>query len=126
MLQVGPNHLQVKAGREAGHTLVGVFESAMPPGGGFAFAHVHDAYEEGFYVLEGEIEYRLGAVWTPAPVGATIGVPRGVVHDFRNRSPRPARHLVVDALDAVEGAGRAGQDQWPGIFGRHHSRLVGD
>jgi uncharacterized cupin superfamily protein len=129
-IQVGPHQLQVKAGRETGHTLVGVFESAMPPGGGFPFAHVHDAYEEVFYVLEGEIEYRLGAVWTAAPVGTTICVPRGAVHAFRNRGPRPARHLVVhapvDALDAVEEVVRTGQGQWAGILARHHSRLVGD
>lgn len=128
-LQVGPNQLRVKAGRETGHTLMGVFESTMPPSGGFAFAHVHDAYEEVFYVLEGEIDYLLGEVWTTAPVGTTICVPRGVVHAFRNRGPRPARHLVVhapvDALDAIEEVGRAGQDQWPDIFARHHSRLVG-
>jgi len=35
---VGPNELRVKAAREAGHSLVGVFESTMPPGGGFPFA----------------------------------------------------------------------------------------
>lgn len=69
-VRVGPNVLRVKAGPEVGHTLVGVFESAMPPGGGFPFAHVHDEYEEVFYVLEGEIEYRLGEVWAPHPPGA--------------------------------------------------------
>lgn len=43
---MGPNELRVKAGPDGGHTLVGVFESTMPPGGGFPFAHVHDEHEE--------------------------------------------------------------------------------
>jgi uncharacterized cupin superfamily protein len=127
-VRVGPNELRVKAAREAGHSLVGVFESTMPPGGGFPFAHVHEQYEEVFYVLEGEVEYRLGEAWTVAPAGATVCVPRGVVHAFRNSSQAPARHLVVhapvDALDAIEAIATAGPDQWGGIFAEHHSRLV--
>jgi uncharacterized cupin superfamily protein len=125
---VGPNELRVKAAREAGHSLVGVFESAMPPGGGFPFAHVHEEYEEVFYVLEGEVEYRLGAGWMVAPAGTTVCVPRGVIHAFRNVSQAPARHLVVhapvEALDAIEAIAAAGWDQWGDIFARHHSRLL--
>ena len=65
-VSVGRNTLTVKSGPEEGHTLVGMFESAIPPGGGFPFAHVHDEYEEVFYVLEGEVEYRLGESWAVA------------------------------------------------------------
>jgi uncharacterized cupin superfamily protein len=71
---VGPNELRVKVGPDAGHTLVGFFESTMPPGGGFPFAHVHDEHEEVFSVLEGEVECRLGEIWTVATVGSTICV----------------------------------------------------
>jgi uncharacterized cupin superfamily protein len=127
-VQVGPNELRVKAAREAGHSLVGVFESAMPPGGGFPFAHVHEEYEEVFYVLEGEVEYRLGEGWTVAPAGTTVCVPRGVTHAFRNSSQALARHLVVhapvEALDAIEAIATAGRDQWGAIMAKHHSRLV--
>jgi quercetin dioxygenase-like cupin family protein len=126
--RIGPNTLRVKAGAEEGHALVGVFESTMPPGGGFPFAHVHDEYEEVFYVLEGEVEYRLGDTWAVARAGSTICVPRGVVHAFRNSSPSPARHLVVHApaaaLAAIEEVGRTPRDQWPAVFERHSSRLV--
>jgi uncharacterized cupin superfamily protein len=61
---VGPVELHVKAALETGHELLGCFDSRMPPGGGFPFPHLHDAYEEVFYVLEGEIEYLLGDRWT--------------------------------------------------------------
>jgi quercetin dioxygenase-like cupin family protein len=63
----------------------------MPPGGGFPFGHVHEDWEEVFYVLEGEVEYRLGEAWLPAPTGSTICVPPGAVHAFRNSSQTPGR-----------------------------------
>lgn len=100
--------------------LVGVFECTMPPGGGFPFAHVHDEHEEVFSVLEGEVEYRLGEVWTVATVGSTICVPPGVVHALCNSSRYPARHLVVHApptaLEMMEEIGQALRDQWDGIL----------
>lgn len=126
--RVGPTKLLVKAGPEVGHRLVGVFESLMPPGGGFPFAHVHDEYEEVFYVLEGEVEYRLDDTWTVATAGTTVCVPPGVVHAFRNVSQAHARHLVVHAPPAavqmVEELGQAARDQWDVILARHHSRFV--
>jgi quercetin dioxygenase-like cupin family protein len=129
-VRVGPNTLRIKAGTEEGHALVGVFESTMPAGGGFPFAHVHDQYEEVFYVLEGEVEYRLGDTWAVARAGSTICVPRGVVHAFRNTSQSPARHLVVHApaaaLAAIEEIGRTPRDQWPAVLERHGSRFVDD
>ena len=73
--RVGPNELTVKAGPETGHTLATVFESTLPPGGGYPVPHVHDEYEEVFYVLEGEIEYRIGEHWTAVPAGTTVCVP---------------------------------------------------
>lgn len=100
----------------------------MPPGGGFPFAHLHDEYEEVFYVLEGEVEYRLGDGWAAAGTGSTICVPRGVVHAFRNSSGRPARHLVVHAsaaaLELIELVGRTPRDQWAALFERYDSRLL--
>jgi uncharacterized cupin superfamily protein len=129
-IRVGPNSLQVKAARETGHALAGVFESTMPPGGGFPFAHVHDEYEEIFYVLEGEIEYRLGAAWARATAGTTVCVPRGVVHAFRNTSQHPARHLVVHApavaIEMIEEIGRTERDKWAAVAARHHSRFADD
>src|SRR2546423_15308949 len=93
--RVGPNELTVKAGPETGHTLATVFESTLPPGGGYPLPHVHDQYEEIFYVLEGEIEYRIGDQWTPASAGTTICIPPGIVHAFPNISPHPARHPAL-------------------------------
>jgi quercetin dioxygenase-like cupin family protein len=126
--RVGPNELTVKAGSESGHTLAAVFESTLPPGGGFPLPHLHDEYEEVFYVLEGEVEYLIGDEWTAAPAGSTVCVPRGVVHAFRNVSPGPARHLALHApaaaMTMIEEIGQAREDQFESILARHHTRLT--
>jgi uncharacterized cupin superfamily protein len=128
VIRVGPSELHVKAGPETGHALVGVFESTVPPGGGFPFAHLHNQYEEVFYVLEGEVEYRLRDEWAAAGTGSTICVPRGVVHAFRNSSGRLARHLVVHAspaaLELIELVGRTPRGDWAALFERYDSRLL--
>jgi uncharacterized cupin superfamily protein len=127
---VGELELRVKVGLEQGHALLGIFEAAVPAGAGFTLAHAHDAYEEVFYVLEGELEYRLGDIWTAAPAGSTVCVPRGVVHTFRNASDRPARHLVahapVAALELIEELERVPQEAVEALLARHRTRLAGD
>jgi quercetin dioxygenase-like cupin family protein len=128
-VQVGPNTLLIKTERNAGHVQVGVFESTMPPGGGFPFAHIHDDWEEVFYVVDGEVEYWLGRAWLPASAGSTICVPAGVAHAFRNSSQHPAKHLVIHApaagLQAIEELGQAPRDHWDEILARYNSRFVG-
>jgi mannose-6-phosphate isomerase-like protein (cupin superfamily) len=119
-------------GRAGGGAQVGgrVRVDHAPSGGGFPFAHVHDEYDEVFYVLEGEIEYRIGEAWTAAPAGSTICIPRGVVHAFRNSGERPARHLVVHApvapLGMIEEVGQAEPGQLGVILAKHHTRLADD
>ena len=127
-MPVGPNWLTVKVGPESGGRRVGLFESEMPPGGGFPFAHLHEAYEEVFYVLEGVVEYRVGDDWIAAPAGSTVFVPPGVAHAFRNSSQAVARHLVVhapvEALAMVEEIGRTAPEGFAAVLGRYRSRLV--
>jgi quercetin dioxygenase-like cupin family protein len=128
--RVGPNELTVKVGPESGHALATVFESTLPPGGGFWLPHLHEEYEEVFYVLEGEIEYRIGDDWTAAATGSTVCVPRGVVHAFRNVSTEQARHLALHApaaaLKMIEELGRARDDEFDAILAEHHTRVFSD
>jgi quercetin dioxygenase-like cupin family protein len=120
--------LRIKTRPDDGHVQVGVFESEMPPGGGFPLAHIHNSWEEVFYVLEGEMEYRLGDDWLPAAAGSTICIPPGVVHAFRNASDQPARHLVVHApavaVEAIEQMAQTPRDQWAELFVKYDSRLL--
>jgi quercetin dioxygenase-like cupin family protein len=57
--------------------------------------HVHRHHTDAFYVLEGEIELRLGPDRQPvrAPVGTIAAAPPDVVHTFRNASGETATFL---------------------------------
>lgn len=57
--------------------------------------HVHnERLEETWYVLEGELEFRVGDEEFTATAGSTVFVPPRVPHAFANRSDAPARFLL--------------------------------
>ena len=57
--------------------------------------HKHDADDESFYVLDGEISISIGGgPAIPAPKGSFAHVPGGTVHGFRVESAR-ARYLIL-------------------------------
>jgi uncharacterized cupin superfamily protein len=118
----------IKVGPAAGSRLLGLLESKLQPGGGFAVPHWHDDFEEIFYVLEGEIEYLLGDTWTQTIAGTTVFVPPGTVHAFRNSSTRPARHLVVGApaevMDLIAELVAAPPEESEAIHERHRSHFA--
>lgn len=125
---LGPNRLVVKVGPEHGGRLLAVFESVLPPGAG-AFVHAHRAYEEAFYVLEGEIEYRLGEERIAAGAGTSVFVPAGAVHGFKNLGHRDARHLVTVApaiaLEMIEALGQARPEDVAAVLARYDSEFIG-
>jgi mannose-6-phosphate isomerase-like protein (cupin superfamily) len=55
--------------------------------------HIHHAHEEGFYVLEGELEFLAGTQTVHAGTGALVMVPIGTLHTFSNPFDKPARFL---------------------------------
>ena len=57
--------------------------------------HVHPDFDEAFYVLAGELTFRLeDRGWTAGP-GELAFAPRGVAHTFANLSGAAARTLIV-------------------------------
>jgi uncharacterized cupin superfamily protein len=58
-------------------------------------AHYHSKIEEQFYVIEGEMELRVGDRRIVGRPGTFVTVPTGVAHAFANRSNAPARMLLV-------------------------------
>ncbi len=71
-----------------------VFENVIAPGDGPPL-HVHANEDEAWYVLEGELRFRLEAETATAPAGSFIFVPRGTRHCFQNIGEQPARILVL-------------------------------
>src|SRR5579885_1141355 len=115
----------VKVGPHNGSRLIGVLESELPPGGGFP-GHVHEEYEEVFYVLGGEIDYFLHDAWITARSGSTVFVPPGQAHGFRNTTDKLARHLAIaspaEAMTMVEELTRAEPSAVAEILARYRSR----
>ena len=92
-------------------------EFAGPP------LHVHPAFDEAFFVLEGELTFQAGdRVWTAGP-GEVAFAPRGTPHTFANLSGADARTLVICTPAGFEryfdrlAAERAGVDPPPEAFG---------
>ena len=63
--------------------------------GGGPPQHIHKAEEEGFYVLEGEVNIKIGDQTISGPAGSFVLIPRGTVHTFWNAGSTPAKLLVI-------------------------------
>ncbi len=79
-------------GEQTGGALT-VVENVIAPGDGPP-VHIHANEDESWYVLEGELRFRLGDASEVAPAGSFVFVPRGIPHAFVNDGDAPARILV--------------------------------
>ena len=126
--RAGAARLELKVGPEIGGQF-GAMEGVLPPGAGPA-PHRHQRYDEAFYVLQGEIEYRIGDEWITATVGTCVFAPAGSIHGFRNSGASDARQLVIaapaEALEFVEALHGATADQLSAVLERYATEFVHD
>lgn len=75
--------------------------SRHAPGEAGTSLHIHREHVDAFYVLEGEVTFRLGGAGEPVSLGAGgfVAVPPLVVHAFRNESDADASWLNFHAPD---------------------------
>jgi quercetin dioxygenase-like cupin family protein len=107
-----------------------VFVSTFPPLGGGPPSHHHNSYDEAFYVLGGEMEFRVDGETARVPAGSMAWVPRGATHSFRNPCTEPARMLVVTTPDAIDliirmPEGLRDPDAMRALFAEHDSQVDG-
>jgi quercetin dioxygenase-like cupin family protein len=88
-------------GEQSGGALT-AFENAIAPGDGPPL-HTHANEDESFYVLEGELRFKLGDEIAAAPAGSFIFIPRGIAHCFQNIGEGTARVLVLFNPSGMEG-----------------------
>lgn len=74
--------------------VVSAIEVASSPGRTGPPLHHHD-FDEAFYVLEGELTFRLRDELFTRGAGELAFAPRGVPHTYANRSDATARALIV-------------------------------
>ena len=70
-----------------------MFESVVPGNG--PTQQIHKTEEEAFYVLEGEVNIKVGEQIVRGTAGSFVLIPRGTVHTFWNVGPTPAKLLVI-------------------------------
>ena len=80
-------------GEESGGA-VSVIQSRLPAHWPGPPLHLHD-FDEGFYVVEGELTFQLRDELLTARAGDFVFAPRGVPHTFANLSHAPSRHVLV-------------------------------
>jgi quercetin dioxygenase-like cupin family protein len=73
---------------------VALMDNAVPAGGGGPPLHSH-AFDEAFYVLDGELTFQVGQELVRRRGGELAFVKRGVHHTFANLSGKDARMLLV-------------------------------
>ena len=95
--------------------VVSVTESRYGPHEQGPEPHIHRRHADVFYVLEGELVFRLGPDGEPrrAPAGTLVVVPPNTIHSFSNEGPGDTRFLNVHAPDADFAASLRGEtEQW--------------
>ncbi|MBA3946430.1 MAG: alpha/beta fold hydrolase [Herpetosiphonaceae bacterium] len=136
-LAVGPVRLSVKEDGTHTRGVLAVAEFTIPPHAPSPLPHVHRAHEEGFYILEGEIEFAVGGETMRVGVGAWVLAPIGVPHTFRNPGETPARflntftpdryiHYFDEMAAAINTSGPLTPAQGAEIMARYDTDVVGD
>jgi quercetin dioxygenase-like cupin family protein len=86
------SNVLLRSEQSDGH--VAVVEGAVPAHWEGPPLHRHD-FDEGFYVLEGEITFEVNGERLTARPGEFAFAPRGSHHALANLSDAPARYLLV-------------------------------
>jgi mannose-6-phosphate isomerase-like protein (cupin superfamily) len=93
--------LTFKARGEQTNGALTLFENVIAPGDGPPF-HTHAGEDESWYVLEGELRFRLGDDIASVGAGSFVFVPRGTPHCFQNVGAVPARIIVMFTPSGME------------------------
>ena len=74
-----------------------LLESTLGPRQTGAHPHTHRAHTDVFYVLDGELELRVGDETVRIPAHSSVAAPPRLVHGFRNPAEAEARYLNLHA-----------------------------
>lgn len=96
----GDHYTFLVTGEESGGAYFAM-EALVPPGGGPP-PHIHRREDETFYLIDGQVEFRLGDDVVTAGPGDFVNVPRGTVHCFRNTGTETARMVLTFTPAGIE------------------------
>jgi quercetin dioxygenase-like cupin family protein len=90
ILDLGPIQIRIlEDGSTTDHRL-GVVEITIAPHTAGPSQHRHAGHDEGFYVVSGQAQFRVGADTHDAGAGTFVMIPPGSPHGFANVSDEPA------------------------------------
>ena len=131
--EIGAMGLTVKeAGERTAGQLV-IVEMVVPPGAGSPPTHLNRQGPESWYVLEGELDRRVGREQGRYGPGSFLMVPAGTPHRFANAGSVPVRFLLtmtpyqLEMLQAIAQVWTAGPPNLAAItevFARYQTELV--
>ena len=91
---VGDTYRTIISGKQTGGSYA-IIDMLVPPGGGPG-PHAHSSMQETFYVLDGEIEFKMEGGSYTAKKGSLVYIPLGgAVHSFKNITDTPAHMLCT-------------------------------
>ncbi len=93
VIQVPGHPITYKATAEETGGAYSLLEVVLAGGG--PPQHIHKAEEEAFYVLEGEVNIKIGEETIRGTAGSFVLIPRGTVHTFWNTGPTHAKLLAI-------------------------------
>jgi len=91
----------IKARAETTNGAFTALVNAIAPGQGPPL-HIHVREDEMYYVLGGELRFKIGDQMLDAGTGSFVFIPRGTEHCFQNAGSGPARLLVMFAPAGME------------------------
>lgn len=98
--QTGTSEITIKVdqGEASGFA---IFVSDLPAHAPGPPAHVHEEFDEAWYVLSGEVQFEIDSERGRLHPGSLAFAPRGRAHRFSIAADAPARMLVVTTPEAL-------------------------
>lgn len=85
--------VKVSASDTAGRMTL--LEARMAGGHAGPAEHIHVGHDEAFFLISGQLKFRVGDGYKIATTGETVFAARGLAHGFCNPSDAEARYLVA-------------------------------
>ncbi len=135
-ISMGPIRFAVLEDGTSTRGTMAIAESTYPSHSQSPFPHIHHAHEEGFYVLEGELEFNVDGEIVHVGAGSFVMIPIGVMHTFSNPGDKLARflstftppqyiHYFEEMSELVSKSGPPTLEQVRALMARYDTELVG-
>lgn len=97
----GNIHTIVVSKEDTGGGTYSFIEAKVFPGGG-AIPHIQTREHEGFYVIEGQLTFKVDKQRIETKPGTFVNVPPNVLHSFKNETNEIAKLIIILSPSGME------------------------